>query len=40
MSVISKKCQSLSLTGNLMSLLTGEVKSHLKKKSLIARASS
>ena len=30
----TKTCQSLALIGNLMSLLTRKVKSHLKKKVL------
>ena len=30
----TKKCQSLALIGNLMALLTGKEKSHLKKKLL------
>ena len=35
----TKTCQSLELIVNLMPLLTGKIKSHLKKKLLNARAS-
>ena len=35
----TKTCKSLELIVNLMPLLTGKIKSHLKKKLLNARAS-
>ena len=35
----SNKCPSLTLIGNLMTILTGNVKSHLKNKFLNTQAS-
>ena len=35
----SNKCLSLTLIGNLMTIITGKVKSHLKNKFLNTQAS-